>query len=62
MGLVLGIAMKIYTNVANGLKLKAIKFWWLVPTFVEITGEKPVRGPTLNRVKTYMCDHLSVND
>ena len=54
--------MKIYTNVANRLKLKAIKFWWLVPTFVEVTGEKMVRDPIMNRVKTYMCDHLSVND
>ena len=30
---------------AKGLKLKVRKFWWLIPTFVEVTGEKLVGGP-----------------
>ena len=34
--------MKLYTSVAKGLKLKARKFWGLIPTFVEVTGEKLV--------------------
>ena len=38
------------------LKLKARKFWDLIPTFVEVTGEKLVGGgflvaSILNRVK-----------
>ena len=39
----------------KGLKLKVRKFWWLIPTFGEVTGEKLVGGPfcpapILNRV------------
>ena len=29
-----------YSSVVKGLKLKVRKFWGLVPTFVEVTGEK----------------------
>ena len=39
-----GMALKFYTSVAEGLKIKIKKFWWLIPTFVEVTGEKLVRG------------------
>ena len=38
------MALKFYTGVAKGLKLKVGKFWGLTPTFVEVTGEKPVGG------------------
>ena len=46
-----------YTSVEKGLKLKVRKFWGLIPTFVEVTGEKPVGVtflvlPILNRVKS----------
>ena len=50
-------ALKFYTSVAKGLKLK--KFWSLILTFVEVTGAKLVGGrsfcpallpPILNRV------------
>ena len=34
------MALKSYTNVAKGLKLKVRKFLGLLPTFVEVTGEK----------------------
>ena len=44
-GLALGMALKFYTSVAKGLKLKLRKFWCLIPTFVEVTGEKLVWGP-----------------
>ena len=40
LGLTQGIALKIYTSVAKGLKLQVRKFWGLIPTFVEVTGEK----------------------
>ena len=40
LGLSLGTNVKIYTNVPKGLKLKVRKFWELIPTFVEVTGEK----------------------
>ena len=43
LGLALDIAFKFYTYVANLLKLEVRKFWGLIPTFVEVTGEKLVR-------------------
>ena len=57
LGLALGTNFKFYTSVGKGLKLKVRKFWWLIPTVVEVTGEKLVGGlfaplPILNRVKT----------
>ena len=46
-GLALGINLKFHISVAKGLKLKVRKFWWLIPTFVEVSGEKLVRGAFL---------------
>ena len=43
-GLALGIAFKCNTNVAERLKLKARKFWELIPIFVEVTWEKLIGG------------------
>ena len=48
--------MKFYTSVTKRLKLKFRKLGRPIPTFVEVTGEKLVRGggvfpPILNRVK-----------
>ena len=34
--------MKLYTSLSKGLKLKVRKFWGLILTFVEVTGEKLV--------------------
>ena len=42
LGLAVDLKLKFYISVAKGLKLKVRKFWWLIPTFVEITGEKLV--------------------
>ena len=47
--------MKFYTSLSKGSKLKVRKFLGLIPTFVEVTGEKLVREdlfapPILNRV------------
>ena len=39
--------LKFNTSLSKGLKLKVIKFWGLILTFVEVTGEKPVRGAFL---------------
>ena len=36
------MTLKFYTSLTKGLKLKVRKFWWLIPTFVEVTGEKLV--------------------
>ena len=42
LGLALGISLKFYTSEVKRLQLKAGKFWRLIPTFVEVTGEKLV--------------------
>ena len=42
LGLALGKDLKFYTSVAKELKLKVRKFWELMPTFVEVPGEKLV--------------------
>ena len=36
------MALKFYTSVTKGLKLKVRKFWGVTPMFVEVTGEKLV--------------------
>ena len=42
LGLALGTILKFYKSVAKRLKLKVRKFLGLIPTFVEVTGEKLV--------------------
>ena len=59
LGLALGTNLKFYTCLAKALKLKVRNFWDLIPTFVEVTGEKLVGvflppAPILNRVKSTM--------
>ena len=44
LGLALGTNLKFYTSVEKGLKLKVRKFWGIIPTFVEVTGEKLIGG------------------
>ena len=44
LGLTLGMAMKFYTSVGKGLKLKVTKSLGLIPTFAEITEEILVGG------------------
>ena len=61
LGLALDIALKFYSSVANGLKIKVKIFEGLIPNFIKNTGEKLLGGggggvggflPTiLNRVK-----------
>ena len=48
LGLTLDMALKIYTRVAKGFKLKVRKFLGPIPTFAEITVEKLVRGAFLH--------------
>ena len=48
------MALKFYTCVTKGFKLKVRKFYRLIPTFVEVTGEKQVGSLfslILNRIK-----------
>ena len=63
--LALGTNLKFYTSLLKGLKLKVRKFWGLIPTFVEGTGEKlvgepfcptpsPTHPPILNRVNVVL--------
>ena len=42
LGLARGTNLKLYTSLSKGLKLKVKKFWGLIFTFVEVTGEKLV--------------------
>ena len=44
MRLAVGMSLKFYNNLAKGLKLKFRKFLGLIPTFIEVTGEKQVGG------------------
>ena len=57
------MALKFYTNVAKGLKLKVRAFLGLILTFAEVTGRKTERGggvpPILNRVKTSVIQSIS---
>ena len=47
LGLALSTNLKFYASLSKGLKLKVKKFWELILTFVEVTGEKLVRGTFL---------------
>ena len=47
LGLALGTNLKFYTSVAKGLNLKVRRILGLLPTFVEVTGEKLVVGAFL---------------
>ena len=38
------MVLKFYISVAKGLHVKVWKFWWLIHTFVEVTGEKLLGG------------------
>ena len=46
-GLALGMALKFYTNMEKGLKLKVRKIWGLIFTFVGVTVEKLGGGQDL---------------
>ena len=37
--LALDVALKFFSSVGKGLKLKVRIFWWLIFTFVEVAGE-----------------------
>ena len=48
------MTLKFYTSVTKGFKLKVRKFYRLIPTFVEVTGEKQfgsLFSLILNRIK-----------
>ena len=44
LGLSLSMTLRFYTSVEKQLKLKARKFWRLIPTLIEVTGGKLVGG------------------
>ena len=48
LGLTLSMALKFYTSVKKGLKLKVSEIYGLIPTFVEVTGEKLIGGPYIH--------------
>ena len=55
--LAVGMALTFYSRIAKGLKLKARKFWFVISTSGEVTGEKLVKEGVftpskLNKVKT----------
>ena len=47
LGLAGGMALKFYTSIAKGLKLKVRKLWGLSLMFVEVTGENLIGEPFL---------------
>ena len=49
-----GKNLKFYTSVAKWLKVKVRMFWGLIPTFVEVTGEKLVGSPSWIGLMTYL--------
>ena len=58
--------MKFYTSVGKRLKLKVRKFWQLIPTFEEVTGEKLVGregggGLILNRVSILFNTDINIS-
>ena len=65
LGLPLGMALKFYASVTKVLKLKVRKFWGLILTFVEVTGEKlvgmlfaPPSSIGLNIIKYQLVEKL----
>ena len=44
LGLVLGMALKFNTNLAERLKLKVRRFWEVIPLFEEVIREKLIGG------------------
>ena len=53
-----GRNLKFSNSVAKGLKLKVKKFVGLIPTFVEVTGEKLVSGRGLRGGRDTFCPCL----
>ena len=65
LGLALGTNLRFYTSLSKGLKLKVGKFWGLILTFAEVTGEKlvgerPFCPPILNRVNVRPLETLLI--
>ena len=65
LGLPLGMTLKFYASVTKVLKLKVRKFWGLILTFVEVTGEKlvgmlfvPPSSIGLNIIKYQLVEKL----
>ena len=69
LGLALGTALKSFNSMAKGSKLKITQFWGLIPTFLEIAGEKlvdifwwpPSPPPTLNQIATFLSSSFIVS-
>ena len=72
MGLALGTNLKFYASLSKGLKLKVRKFWGLIPTFIEVTGEElvgeggyfcpPPSWIGLTKHISYECKCKSIDD
>ena len=61
MGLALGMALKFKASLAKELKLKVRKFLGLIPTFVEVTGEKLVGVDRIIRRNVVMVGQRQKN-
>ena len=72
LGLPLGSNLRFYTSMEKRWKLKVINFLGLIPTFVEVTGEKgknwlgglppppPPPPPILNRINIYILARFAM--
>ena len=66
MGVAVDMALKFDIAMVKRLKLKVRNFGGLIPTFIEVIGEKLIGGiflapPTLNRVNTRILSGTSFN-
>ena len=55
------MTLKFYTSVEKGLNLKVKRFCGLIPMFVELTGEKLVRGGGVCSPHPDRANHEFVN-
>ena len=60
--LVLSTNLKFYISPAKVLKLKLRKFWGLIPTYVEVTGEKLVEAFLQPNFEIVTKSHITFNE
>ena len=54
------MAMKCYTHVVKGLKLKVSRFWGLISTFVEMENKNEMKSSKTetSKARSGICTHI----